>query len=169
MPPRNATIPVTIVTRIVAFLFLRATVAAGFLSVLPRKMPAIAIAMQMALFLVCGGCHPMAGPVTPAAIAVAAPAVAVEPRTPPAQPASPASSPAQAPQVARAEIGGILLEGVAFDSRTARLIVADQPGGPGARWADAAAATAAHGGLAGINAGLSKRTRNPLDGMTGLR
>lgn len=64
------------------------------------------------------------------------------------------ASPAQAPQVTRADVGGILLEGVAFDSRTARLIVADQPGGPGARWADAAAATAAHGGLAGINAGV---------------
>jgi hypothetical protein len=51
---------------------------------------------------------------------------------------------------------------VAFDSRTARLIVADQPGGPGARWADAAAATAAHGGLAGINAGFFTPEGVPL-------
>jgi hypothetical protein len=138
--------------------FRRAKLAVPSLGVLPRKLPAVA--MQMAVFLVCGGCHPMVrpGPVATAAIAVAAPAVAVKPRTPPVQPASPA----QVPQVTRAELGGILLEGVAFDSRTARLIVADQPGGPGARWADAATATAAHGGLAGINAGFFTPEGVPL-------
>ena len=101
--------------------------------------------------LLCGGCYPVARPVSETAVVVEIPAAPVAPEIP-----------AAAPQVTRTECGGILLEGVAFDSRTHRLRVADQAAGPGSRWADAAAAVAAHGALAGINAGFFTPEGKPL-------
>jgi hypothetical protein len=86
-----------------------------------------------------------------------------------------ASSSAQAPRVLKAQpveeparpvvaqqplkrvsvtIAGIALDGVAFDARSHRLVVADQPQGPGSKWPDSAAAGRQHGGLAAINAGF---------------
>ena len=65
------------------------------------------------------------------------------------------------PQATGREIAGIVFEGVAFDSRSHRLIVADQPAGPGSRWPDAAAAAAYHG-LAAINAGFFTPEGQPL-------
>jgi len=71
-------------------------------------------------------------------------------------------TPVAAPRSTSGEISGILFEGVAFDSRSHRLIVADQPAGPGTRWPDAAAAATAHSGLAAINAGFFTPEGQPL-------
>lgn len=70
--------------------------------------------------------------------------------------------PAAAPRFTAAEISGITFEGVAFDSRDHRLEVADQPAGPGSKFADAAAATRSRGGIAGINAGFFTPEGEPL-------
>ena len=78
---------------------------------------------------------------------------AIPPRTAP---------PVDAPRATTCDISGIRFEGVAFDARSHRLIVADQPAGPGSRWPDAAAATTAHGGLAAINAGFFTPAGQPL-------
>jgi hypothetical protein len=79
------------------------------------------------------------------------------PRAPKAQPveepARPAV-PAQALKRVSVTIAGIALDGVAFDSRSHRLAVADQPQGPGSKWPDSAAAGRQTGGLAAINAGF---------------
>lgn len=66
------------------------------------------------------------------------------------------------PQAGAREIAGILIEGVGFDSRSHRLMVADQPAGPGTLWPDAAAAAAACHGLAAINAGFFTPEGKPL-------
>ncbi|MEY4570776.1 MAG: hypothetical protein RLZZ398_2215, partial [Verrucomicrobiota bacterium] len=58
------------------------------------------------------------------------------------------------PQVVAREISGITFEGVAFDSREHRLVVADQASGPGSKFADSAAAARAAGGIAAVNAGF---------------
>jgi uncharacterized protein YigE (DUF2233 family) len=60
------------------------------------------------------------------------------------------------------EIAGITFEGVVFDSRVQRLVVADQAAGPGSRFEDAAAAAASLGGLAAVNAGFFTPTGAPL-------
>lgn len=80
----------------------------------------------------------------------------------------PVPSPAVSPQaVARAratvrEIAGITFEGISFDSRDHRLVVADQVNGPGSRYPDAAGAARAHGGVAAINAGFFTPEGAPL-------
>lgn len=51
---------------------------------------------------------------------------------------------------------------MSFDSRTQRLVVADQEGGPGSKWADAETAAGAYGGLAAINAGFFTPEGKPL-------
>ena len=66
------------------------------------------------------------------------------------------------PRIARREISGIMFEGVAFDSRSHRLVVADQPGGPGSLYADSAAAAKALGGIAAVNAGFFTPEGAPL-------
>jgi len=60
------------------------------------------------------------------------------------------------------QISGITFEGIAFDSRKQRLVVVDQEGGPGSRFADAAAAARSRNGLAAINAGFFTPEGNPL-------
>ncbi|MES2475223.1 MAG: phosphodiester glycosidase family protein [Verrucomicrobiota bacterium] len=97
--------------------------------------------------------RPIANAPTPAA---AAPAVAQAP--PPASP----SSPAEATRVTDREISGIHFEGVAFDSRKHRLVVVDQPDGPGSRFADAEAAARARDGMAAVNAGFFTPEGEPL-------
>ncbi len=87
------------------------------------------------------------------------------PRTAPARPAEPEplpAAPAEAPRAFRTRLGGIPVSGIAFDSRTHRLLVADQPGGPGSLWADAAAAAASRGGLAALNGGFFTPEGAPL-------
>lgn len=77
-------------------------------------------------------------------------------------PQAPVATSANPPQVTTREISGITFEGVAFDSRNHRLVVADQPGGPGSRFAAAAAAAQSLGGLAAVNAGFFTPEGAPL-------
>lgn len=70
--------------------------------------------------------------------------------------------PADPPRVARAVVGSITFEGVAFDSRSHRLVVADQHDGPGSRWPDAAAAARSHNGIAAVNGGFFTPEGAPL-------
>ena len=76
----------------------------------------------------------------------------------PTSPVTPLSS----THFTRQEISGITFEGVAFDSRNHRLIVADQANSPATQFADAAAAAKAHGGIAAVNAGFFTPEGAPL-------
>lgn len=73
-----------------------------------------------------------------------------------------APEPRSPTRVTRREIAGILFEGVAFDSRNHRLVVADQAKGPGSQYLDAAAAARARGGVAAVNAGFFTPEGEPL-------
>lgn len=77
--------------------------------------------------------------------------------TPPVE--SPAPVP---PRLTVREISGITFEGVAFDSRDHRLMVADQANGPGSRFADSTAAARALAGIAAVNAGFFTPEGDPL-------
>ncbi|MFT4176699.1 MAG: phosphodiester glycosidase family protein [Luteolibacter sp.] len=57
---------------------------------------------------------------------------------------------------------GITFEGVTFDSRSHRLAVIDQSGGPGSRFPDAARAAASCQAIAAINAGFFTPEGDPL-------
>lgn len=72
------------------------------------------------------------------------------------------TAPAKAPHLTTAEVSGIRMEGVAFDSRRDRLVVVDQPGGPDSRFADSAAAARVAGGIAALNAGFFTPKGTPL-------
>jgi hypothetical protein len=67
-----------------------------------------------------------------------------------------------APRYFRTRLQGIRIEGVAFHWRTHRLRVMDQPGGPGSRWDDAAAAARGADGIAAINGGFFSPQGTPL-------
>lgn len=84
------------------------------------------------------------------------------PKLPATAPAIEASAPLQAPMVTRKTVSGIMFEGVAFDARTHKLVVADQPGGPGTGFEGAADAARSRGGLAACNAGFFTPTGDPL-------
>lgn len=106
------------------------------------------------------GCTPVREPAPPPARAghrVQPPVFTATPETP-VRP----SSPLDHARITRVRHAGIDFEGVAFDSRSQRLVVADQAGGPGSRLADAAAAGRARGGLAAANAGFFTPTGEPL-------
>ena len=62
--------------------------------------------------------------------------------------------PGRSPLAFRTSVGGILIIGVSYDGRSHRIAVADQEGGPGSKWADAAAAAKPYGGVAAINGGF---------------
>lgn len=86
-------------------------------------------------------------------------------RQPPAleTPAVPTpAAPARVPQLVRTTLGGIPVSAVVFDSRTHRLVIADQPGGPGSLWPDARAAAASRQGLAAVNGGFFTPEGKPL-------
>jgi len=70
--------------------------------------------------------------------------------------------PAASPSFATATQRGITFEGVAFDSRTHRLRVIDQPHGPGTAYATARDAANRHGALAAMNAGFFTPEGKPL-------
>jgi hypothetical protein len=72
------------------------------------------------------------------------------------------SRPLEPARATHQEISGIVFEGVAFDARSHRLIVADQTGGPASQFADAAAAGEALGGLAAVNGGFFTPEGAPL-------
>jgi hypothetical protein len=69
---------------------------------------------------------------------------------------------AEAPRAFEVSLQGISITGVSFDSRTHRLAVADQPGGPGANWPDAKSAGSSFGGVAAVNAGFFTPEGAPL-------
>jgi hypothetical protein len=73
-----------------------------------------------------------------------------------------ASHSAEPPRAIRGEFSGITFEGVAFDSRSHRLAVIDQAGGPGSRFPDAAQAAVSVGGLAAVNGGFFTPEGGPL-------
>ncbi len=84
-------------------------------------------------------------------------------RIPPVVSPTPVPSiPAIATRATVEEISGITFEGVAFDSRNQRLVVADQAHGPGSQYADAAAAARVLGGSAAVNAGFFTPEGAPL-------
>lgn len=60
------------------------------------------------------------------------------------------------------ELSGIAITAVAFDSRSHRLVVADQPGGPGSLWPDAKSAAASRNGIAAVNGGFFTPEGAPL-------
>jgi hypothetical protein len=78
---------------------------------------------------------------------------------PVAEPDLPAVSPAKRVTVTT---GGIAFDGVAFDSRSHRLAVADQPQGPASKWFDSSDAGSKTGGLAAVNAGFFTPEGAPL-------
>ena len=75
---------------------------------------------------------------------------------------APEAAPPNAPKVTRATAAGLVFEGISFDSRTHRMLVVDQPSGPGSRFADASVAANAHGGIAAVNAGFFTPEGDPL-------
>lgn len=89
----------------------------------------------------------------PASPATPAPAI---------QAAPPPVAPAAAPRVASTSLSGISITAVAFDNRSHRLVVADQPGGPGSLWPDAKSAAASRNGIAAVNGGFFTPEGAPL-------
>ncbi len=81
--------------------------------------------------------------------------------TPAPQPRA-AAAPSTAPRFSQREISGITFEGVAFDSRVAKLSVVDQAGGPGSEFPDAANAGQAAGGIVAVNASFFTPQGTPL-------
>ncbi|RPJ34165.1 MAG: hypothetical protein EHM17_07615 [Verrucomicrobiaceae bacterium] len=88
-------------------------------------------------------------------------AVPVETPVPATKPET-AAHPAAPPRTTHTVVSGITFEGVAFDARNHRLVVIDQAGGPGSRFADAAAAARTVGGLAAVNGGFFTPEGEPL-------
>ena len=102
------------------------------------------------------------------AIAAASPAADQDHAVPDKAPAaaSPVESkpeaPSAAPRVVRISLQGIAISAVTFDSRTHRIAIVDQAGGPGATFADARAAAASRGGIAAVNGGFFTPEGAPL-------
>jgi hypothetical protein len=69
---------------------------------------------------------------------------------------------AEPARVTTGVFSGITFEGVAFDARDYRLVVVDQAGGPGSRFADAAGAGNSLGGVAAVNGGFFTPEGEPL-------
>jgi uncharacterized protein YigE (DUF2233 family) len=59
-------------------------------------------------------------------------------------------------------VGGISFDGIAFDSRSHRVAVADQARGPASKWLDSSEAGSKTGGLAAVNAGFFTPEGAPL-------
>ena len=74
----------------------------------------------------------------------------------------PDAPPAIEPKLIRRTISGIEFEGVAFDSRSHRLEVIDQPKGPGSAFATAADTASKNRALLAINAGFFTPEGKPL-------
>jgi len=119
---------------------------------------AMRLSAALLLLVMISSCAPVRETaVPPQAVAAVPPEPAVLAETP-AVPTAPAES----ARATSGDFSGITFEGVAFDSRGHRLVVADQPGGPGSEFADAAAAGASRHGLAAVNAGFFTSEGAPL-------
>jgi hypothetical protein len=118
-----------------------------------------------ASFAIVAGCTPVADP-GPSPIRAnppphrAHPAAAPTPRTD--LPLDRSRSAPFAPTLRTARLAEIAFTGVAFDARSHRLVVVDQPDGPGSRFGNAAAAAAHAGGLCAVNAGFFTPEGDPL-------
>ena len=115
-------------------------------------------------FLLIASCAPRPLPPSPPAVAEAAAEklAALATPAPTIQAAPTPQAPAAAPRVLSTELSGISITAVAFDSRSHRLVVADQPGGPGSLWPDAQSAAASRNGIASVNAGFFTPQGAPL-------
>jgi Phosphodiester glycosidase len=126
-----------------------------------RRLSAAGLTNLAALIGCLASCTPVKddvrNPPAPPAPARQGPASAAVPVPGP----SPAHA-AAAPRVIKRECSGITFEGVSFDSRTHKLVVVDQPGGPGSVFADSASAGRSRGALAAINAGFFTPEGAPL-------
>lgn len=110
-------------------------------------------------FVLISSCSPVRETMTARVIRASAVPVA---QTETTIPAAPPAAPLAAARATSGEFSGIVFEGVAFDSRSQRLVVADQAGGPGSRFADAAAAARSLDGSAAVNAGFFTPVGDPL-------
>ncbi len=72
------------------------------------------------------------------------------------------SSPVLAPALTRKTIRGIDFEGVAFDARSHRLLVIDQPNGPGSAYGTCQEVAQQHDALLAMNAGFFTPEGKPL-------
>ncbi len=77
------------------------------------------------------------------------------------RPTTPSHPPA-APRASRKNISGITFEGAAYDSRTHRLQVIDQPNGPGSLYSSSRDLAEKSNALLAINAGFFTPEGNPL-------
>ncbi|MCP5534460.1 MAG: phosphodiester glycosidase family protein [Akkermansiaceae bacterium] len=77
-------------------------------------------------------------------------------------PAPRIGKPVSAPSYAAVTRSGIRFSGVEFDSRSHRLVVIDQAGGPGTKYPDAGAAARSRNALAAVNAGFFTPEGDPL-------
>ncbi len=117
-------------------------------------------AIPMILPLLAAACAPVAerpAPAMPPANVVEEPAAEMATPPPPVM-----RHPVSSPVFSRRSVGGITFEGVSFDSRSHRLVVIDQPGGPGSVHATAADAARSTEGIAAINAGFFTPEGAPL-------
>jgi hypothetical protein len=122
---------------------------------------AMRLSAALLLLVMISSCAPVRETaVPPQAVAAVLPEPAALAETP-AAPTTPAES-AESARAMSGDFSGITFEGVTFDSRGHRLVVVDQPGGPGSEFADAAAAGASRRGLAAVNAGFFTPEGAPL-------
>lgn len=91
-----------------------------------------------------------------------APAFPSIPNRPPPPAIPPTSPPPNPPALSLKTIAGIGFEGVAFDSRSHRLLVIDQPRGPGTAFPTSEAVARGTGALLAINAGFFTPEGKPL-------
>lgn len=114
------------------------------------------------VFLLFASCAPQpSSPLQPPAAKAVAEAPAATP--PPANRVNPPlATPVLAPYLVNSTLSGISITAVVFDSRSHRLVVADQPGGPGSLWPDAKSAAAARNGSAAVNGGFFTPEGGPL-------
>ena len=118
-------------------------------------------ALLALLFTGCFPAEPIRSPANQPSRRRAAKAIRKAPPIAPAATPLP-SAPIQPPQVTTRTLAGITFEGVTFDSRSHRLVVADQAKGPASEFADSAAAAKSLGGLAAVNAGFFTPEGQPL-------
>lgn len=109
----------------------------------------------VSLLVLISSCAPVEKPAPARPVMEEKPAIVAE--TP-----SQSSQPPNSAKATRSEISGVVFQGIAFDSRTHRLVVEDQAGGPGSRFADAATAGGSRGGIAAVNAGFFTPEGTPL-------
>ena len=122
--------------------------------------PAVFRPAILPVFLLIASCAPR--PIQPPAARPIAEKPAAATPSPPKAAAIPPQTPAAAPRVSTTTLSGISITAVTFDSRSHRLVVADQPGGPGSQWQDAQAAAASRGGVAAVNGGFFTPEGGPL-------